>query len=194
MTFPHPKPGFDMLIRLLPLIACFVAAVPAIASDGECLDRAGAVCEALVIHFASGTSSDELGCEPDECRELCADLLDRAASVGLEGPVLDRVLVAMAIQETHFRPEAVGGIGERGVLQVTPRWHCEDVDDCDYVAAGVRYLLGLLEEEPTMTEALARYNCGARASVVDDCFDYAAAIRSNATRLREEIELLSVCQ
>jgi len=88
----------------------------------------------------------------------------------------------------------VGGVGERGIIQVTPRYHCDDVDDCDHVAEGVRYLLELIEDEPTMTEALARYNCGGRSSVTDDCFDYAAAIRSNATRLREEIELLEVCR
>lgn len=163
-----------------------------------CIERPAAVCEALVVHFTGGGPGDRrgdgLGCEPTECFELCLNLLERAAAEGLEGPVLDRVIVAQAIQETHFRPEAVGGVGELGIIQVTPRYHCNDVDDCDHVAEGVRHLLELLEDEPTMTEALARYNCGGRSSVTDDCFDYAAAIRSNATRLREELELLPVCQ
>ena len=102
----------------------------------------------------------------------CANLLVRAHREGIRYAGLARV-VGIAYAETNFRPGAVGSVGERGMLQVTPEKHCHlagGLKACDYDLAGLRYFKSLVAREKrraskarqrfSWTLVLWRYNGG----------------------------------
>jgi len=87
--------------------------------------------------------------------EVCEDIADRAEDHG----VPPRLAIALAWNESRWRNDVQGSVGEQGALQVTPRYHCDDVNDCDYVEAGLRSLGRFISDNDTPT-ALCIYNTG----------------------------------
>lgn len=90
---------------------------------------------------------------PEVRLKLCAIVAQKAYDTG-EGDALAARVIAMAYNEANFRPEVTGSRGERGMLQVIPEKHCQRVHPtwkpgqaCDYEAAGVAFLVALLERE-----------------------------------------------
>ena len=80
----------------------------------------------------------------------CANLVSTALEEGLNVEGAARV-VAIAYNETNFRPWALGQHGEQGMLQVQPKWHChratKENGECDHDRAGIRLLRALKEQE-----------------------------------------------
>jgi hypothetical protein len=78
--------------------------------------------------------------------ERCAGLVRRALTEGLKVEGAARV-VAVAYNESNFRPNAVGAHGELGMLQIIPKLHCwrakREDGSCDPELAGIRYLRAL---------------------------------------------------
>jgi len=87
--------------------------------------------------------------------EVCEDIAGRAEARG----VPPRLAISLAWTESRWQDEVEGAVGERGPLQVTPRYHCDDVNDCDYIDAGLRSLGRYLAEHDVPT-ALCIYNTG----------------------------------
>lgn len=82
--------------------------------------------------------------------ERCAGLVRQALREGLRVEGAARV-VAVAYNESNFRPGAVGAKGELGMLQIIPRLHCwratRKDGTCDPELAGIRYLRALQVEK-----------------------------------------------
>lgn len=77
------------------------------------------------------------------------------------------LLAAQAHQESAFQPGAVSSAGARGLMQFMPATWRElgrgkDIHDpASSLDAGVRYMVGLLNQFGDVRMALAAYNCGA---------------------------------
>jgi len=92
--------------------------------------------------------------------DRCAELV---AKVEAQGEEMVLTTIAVAYVESNFNPEAIGAAGERGMLQVIPRYHCVDVfsdgqGGCvNPEGAGIKFLAHL-RSKYTSNEALRRYN------------------------------------
>jgi len=90
----------------------------------------------------------------------CADL---AAVVKDQGEDMVFTIIAVAYVESRFNPDAIGSSGERGMLQVIPRFHCVDEfsdgqGGCvNPEGAGIKFL-SRLRSKHGPHEALVRYN------------------------------------
>ena len=89
--------------------------------------------------------------------ERCRGLVDVAGGEGHDEAFMARV-VAIAYNESNFRPRAIGSAGERGMMQVQPKWHCWRAlgldsrkewsgEPCDYRLAGIRALAAFVEAD-----------------------------------------------
>jgi hypothetical protein len=79
----------------------------------------------------------------------CAGLAEMGYEEGLAVEGVIRV-VAIAYNETCFRPEASGARGELGMMQVLPKRcaeYAKTADGCDPDRAGIRYLKNLRDRE-----------------------------------------------
>ena len=76
-------------------------------------------------------------------------------------------LEAIAEKESSFRDDIIncrvlGGVGEQGLMQITPRWH-PTVNGCDPIASihyAGKYLRRLYDRFGTWEKAIAAYNWG----------------------------------
>jgi hypothetical protein len=112
------------------------------------------------------------------CRERIVALVQLMVDVGRERGVDPFLLAAMALRESGLNPYALGGAGERGIVQLHPRGvgshvrfvrsegyrrRCERrADSCqrEVVDAGARLLARAMRSCDSVVEALGAYNGG----------------------------------
>ncbi len=164
------------------ILACFAAAVLAIfiAKQADACDRSWEMCT-YIIGLEDGVV--------DDAYDACLEVLASADAVGLYPPMGDRLAVSLAWRESRLDRTLVSSAGAVGLMQVKTEYHCPADACCDLTYAGALHAVELLSEFWTMSEALAHYNCGNRAT--DPCFDFAADVRTIMTGLRHHLE--AVC-
>jgi len=149
------------------------------AQQSPALERAEAVCQALIEW-----GGPRLNPNTDEAFSTCVDLSLRAREYGFEPPVWDRLVVALAYQETGMTPDASGPVGELGVMQVHPDYAADPDDPVASALLALAARRSQAEDQPApITHTLCRYNGG--EVCVDAAYDYAADVRSVMTRIRE---------
>ena len=91
--------------------------------------------------FAKVVAVCALATNTPEAKTVCIDVAQSAERLGVD-PLL---AMAIAYKETHFRPRPGDGGKSRGVLQVSPYYHCPNrqAKGCDMLEAGIRYMRAL---------------------------------------------------
>lgn len=165
------------------LVSLFVVAVLAIfiARTADACERPFEICT-----YFTGLEHGQV----DDVFDACIEVLAAADAVGLYPPMGDRLAVSLAWRESRLDRTLVSTAGAVGLMQVKVQYHCPDDACCDLTYAGAFHAVELMSEFPTMSEALAHYNCGNVAT--DPCFDFAADVRSIMTGLRHHLD--TVCE
>ena len=122
------------------------------------------VCLALLMEsFPSGASQGYLKkLEKDypERMKVCQRVYDTAGKHGIE----PEILVSIAYQETAMRGWLVGGAGEKGPLQVIPKYSSKECKKnfkkCDWISEGAMILKRWLAIKKSLPKALIHYNAG----------------------------------
>lgn len=125
------------------------------------------------LAFSLLTSASAEWYEPrrDAMMDVCNEVLEHSETYNPStGPDVDfqALVVAMSWRESRWQHSVEGSAGERGAMQVIPGYHCDNVSDCDYEAAGVRAISLALSDSraESVRHALCRYNTG---SFYSDC-------------------------
>lgn len=149
--------------------------------EPSCYTRAEIVCGALLDLQPPHT----LGGSREEHTALCLELVERAHRWEFTEP-WDRIVVALAFEESRLTRGVVSPAGAVGVLQVMPTTRWEYCPGCDDIDAGLAVLRAYNEQWPTITETLCHYNAGNVCG--DGSFAFACRIRAMAGRLADAIE------
>ncbi len=105
--------------------------------------------------------------------------------------VRESLAIAVASNESRFRPWARSHAGAAGVMQVKPEYHCDPwvfglrwcLTREDWIHAGVRHLAFLLDRHPE-SFAIRAYNAGRRGARLGRGDRYLSAVSQIERRIR----------
>jgi len=148
------KRAEDQMTKLITILA--LLALSSFAS-------AATICDTAVQRDYGNTSTPR----PKWALSACLSVSKVARAYG----VRESLAVAVASNESRFRPWARSHAGAAGVMQVKPEYHCEPwvfglrwcLTREDWIHAGVRHLAFLLDRHPE-SFAIRAYNAGRRGA------------------------------
>ena len=118
---------------------------------------------ALMESFPSGASQGylkKLGNDYPERMNVCQRVYETAEKHEIE----PEILVSIAYQETAMRGWLVGGAGEKGPLQVIPKYSSKkckkNFKKCDWISEGAMIFKRWLAIKKSLPKALIHYNAG----------------------------------
>ena len=89
---------------------------------------------------------------------VCIEIAHKAEA----SKVSPSLAVAIAVSESGLKHDAVGQVGERGPMQVIPKYACPKgkAKGCDFVQAGINTIKYWQGRYKKLTEVLCHYNAG----------------------------------
>ena len=100
-------------------------------------------------------------------RKENAPYLDALHNAEVSNGVPENMLVALAYQESHFRPDIISGAtrssaGAVGIMQIVPKWHpdVDPLDPFDSIQYAGKFLSRLYNQFGSWEQALQAYNWG----------------------------------
>lgn len=94
-------------------------------------------------------------CVPATASEVVTEVRTIAAEEGIDPDLL----VAIIKVESNFNVNAVGSVGEEGLMQLKPKYHSAGFNVRKNVTTGARYLLWLKERPECKSRGKAWFTC-----------------------------------
>lgn len=175
-----------MKIRLFSLMLSlvFIFQFPVVISEAEIIEEE--IKEEQVVVYISTEESSTSSVEEEDIPEppkqekktvLSKDdilnLIDNLCiELGYDNPALIKAIVKC---ESNFNTRSLGSCGERGLMQITPKWFKGYLEQLEITAdelyipeynlrIGIMYFSSLCEKYSSESRALVVYNCGVAGS------------------------------
>jgi membrane-bound lytic murein transglycosylase MltF len=153
-----------------------------------------ALCLVLLSELFSGASAsyvDKIERSYLDRLGNCVELMNATEEIG--GLSLSLV-ASLAYQESRFDEKAVSRVGARSVMQVLPKYACQNIRrkrDCNYMKEGLRILKDWIKRSKNITQALCRYNTGWKGCRHRGAHRYARSILRRQKILRAQMKHIS---